>query len=231
MDDTELLARQQAYYRARAPEYDEWFYRQGRYDKGADVNDRWLAEIESVREALASHAPYGHVLELACGTGLWTERLAPHAASFTAIDVSPEMLARAEARVRNKGVTFVQADIFQWTPARAYDFVFFGFWLSHVPPVRFDAFWQLVRAALAPGGHVFFVDSCLSQESAARNHDLSRRGAYTVTRKLNDGSAYDIVKVFYEPASLTKSLEKRGWEVHIRSTVSFFLYGTGYLRS
>lgn len=32
-----LLHHQIAYYRARATEYDEWFYRQGRYDRGPEV--------------------------------------------------------------------------------------------------------------------------------------------------------------------------------------------------
>ena len=30
----EVLASQRAYYRARASEYDAWFLRQGRYDRG-----------------------------------------------------------------------------------------------------------------------------------------------------------------------------------------------------
>ena len=30
-----LLAEQEDYYRARAGEYDDWFYRRGRYDRGA----------------------------------------------------------------------------------------------------------------------------------------------------------------------------------------------------
>ena len=35
MDSDELLAEQRSFYRARAPEYDEWWQRQGPYDQGA----------------------------------------------------------------------------------------------------------------------------------------------------------------------------------------------------
>jgi trans-aconitate methyltransferase len=56
-------------------------------------------------------ASAGDVLELACGTGLWTQRLAPHAASLTAIDGSPEMLERCRARVNDPGVRYVTADL------------------------------------------------------------------------------------------------------------------------
>jgi len=84
------------------------------------------------------------VLELACGTGLWMVELAHHATSVTAVDASPEVLEINRARLRETGrenaVRYVEADLFGWRPDAAYDAVFFGFWLSHVPPERFEAF-------------------------------------------------------------------------------------------
>src|SRR5262245_66135714 len=44
-------------------------------------------------------------------------------------------------------VDYVVADIFAWRPERPFDFVLFAFWMSHVPPARFEAFWTLVRRA------------------------------------------------------------------------------------
>ena len=44
--------------------------------------------------------PAGEVLELACGTGLWTVELARHAASITAVDASPEVLEINRSRLR-----------------------------------------------------------------------------------------------------------------------------------
>jgi hypothetical protein len=67
-----LLAEQTRYYRERAGEYEDWWYRRGRYDRGADVNARWFAEIAEVQDALERFQPAGRVLELACGMGLWT---------------------------------------------------------------------------------------------------------------------------------------------------------------
>ena len=71
----ELIAQQISYYQARAGEYDEWFLRQGRYDRGPEINRQWFTEVEEVRRALDAFAPGGDVLELAGGTGLWTEQL------------------------------------------------------------------------------------------------------------------------------------------------------------
>jgi hypothetical protein len=53
-------------------------------------------------------------------------------------------------------VTYIAADIFDWQPQHRYDAVFFGFWLSHVPPVTFDEFWapwssELLYAPTNPG--------------------------------------------------------------------------------
>ena len=155
MDDR-LLEGQLAYYRARAGEYDEWFLRKGRHDRGPEWNRGWFLELERVRRELDRFGPTGRVLELACGTGLWTVELARHAAGITAVDASPEVLDINRARLQEARpeipVPYVSADLFDWSPDDAYDVVFFGFWLSHVPSERFADFWELVRSALRPGG-------------------------------------------------------------------------------
>ncbi len=92
MGDRRILDEQIAYYRARAGEYDEWWFRQGRYDRGEEQRQAWFAEVAQVEAALRQAGPAGHVLELACGTGLWTRHLVDRAESLTAVDASPEVL-------------------------------------------------------------------------------------------------------------------------------------------
>ncbi len=222
-----VLLEQIAYYRARAGEYDEWFLRQGRYDRGAEANARWFAEVETVVRALDAFHPSGSVLELAAGTGLWTQRLASYATRLTAVDAAPEALAVNRRRLGERvGVEYVEADLFTWRPEARYDVVFFGFWLSHVPAERFPAFWELVASALAPGGRAFFVDSLYTQESTARDHQLREPEAARSTRRLNDGREYEIVKVFYAPWVLTEQLAALGWHADVRATPTYFLYGS-----
>src|SRR5580693_304367 len=93
------LRQQLDYYRARAGEYDQWWLRQGRYDRGAALNAQWFADVALVSSALGAFRPAGRVLELACGTGIWTEQLLPFASQLTAVDGSPEMLAINAARL------------------------------------------------------------------------------------------------------------------------------------
>ena len=230
MDDG-LLERQLAYYRARADEYDEWFLRTGRYDRGPEWNRRWFLELERVRQELDRFRPTGRVLELACGTGLWTVHLALHTASITAVDASPEVLDINRARLQESrsetSVRYVRADLFDWRPDDAYDVVFFGFWLSHVPPGRFAAFWDLVRSALRPGGRVFFVDSLGTETLAEKESAGLAPRDHTTLRRLNDGREFRIVKVFYDPSGLGARLADMGWRFSVRATDKHLLYGFG----
>lgn len=223
-----ILQDQIDYYRARAGEYDEWWFRTGRYDRGPEFNAQWQTEVGAVERALetwlAARGPRA-VLELACGTGLFTRRLAPRVAQLTAVDASPEVIAINRGRVAAANVEYVQADLFSWRPARRYDAVFFSFWLSHVPEERFAAFWNAVAAALAPGGVAYLIDSAFDPASTAKDHAPPRRDAGVVTRKLNDGREFRIVKLFYRPDELRAKLATIGWRADIRQTEHYFIYG------
>ena len=225
-EDERLLQEQVSYYRARAPEYDDWFYRKGDYDLGAEYTRWWVAEVEEVREALDAARPSGRVLEIACGTGIWTERLAPRATHLTAVDASPEVIAINRRRVGASHVEYRRADLFAWEPDQRYDFVFFGFWLSHVPPSRVIPFWRLVSRAIAPGGRVFFVDSRYHPMSVARRGPPARQDQVRDRRRLKDGREFEIVKLYYRPEELATQLATLGWQATVRGTANFFLYGT-----
>jgi 2-polyprenyl-3-methyl-5-hydroxy-6-metoxy-1,4-benzoquinol methylase len=224
---SDILQEQINYYRDRASEYDEWFFRQGRYDRGEAHRQQWFEEIAEVESALFATKPAGNILELACGTGLWTQHLAPVATHLTAVDAAPEVIALNQNRVNSESVEYIVADLFNWTPDRQFDFIFFGFWLSHVPMERFADFWQMVEAALKSNGRVFFVDSLFDRTSPAINHAEPHQQGYA-ERKLNDGRVYQVVKIFHEPVQLEKSLQELGWTGNIHSTASHFIYGSVY---
>lgn len=220
------LIEQIDYYCARAGEYDEWFERTGRYDRGPAANRRWAEEADRLVLALDDFRPAGKVLELACGTGLFTRHLVRHAESVTAVDASPEVIELNRRRCPAAPVRYVEADLFSWSPCETCDVAFFSFWLSHVPADRFDGFWATVRSALAPGGRAFFIDSLYNPESTAADHVLRGPEAETARRRLNDGREFEIVKVFYDPDRLTQRLSRLGWRAQVRTTGEHFLYGT-----
>jgi demethylmenaquinone methyltransferase/2-methoxy-6-polyprenyl-1,4-benzoquinol methylase len=200
MDElNELLREQATYYRVFAGQYD------GAYEMREDLQSL---------DALADGLPIaGDVLELACGTGQWTRLLAGRGHRVTAVDAAPEMLALARERVAGLDVEFIQADVFDWTPPRRFDTVFFSFWLSHVPLERFAGFWHTVGDALKPGGQACFVDSSLGDMA---NEELADDYiAPSVRRPLPDGSTARVVKVFHDPDGLTQALHELGWSARI----------------
>jgi SAM-dependent methyltransferase len=232
----ETLAGQLTYYRRRAPEYDETSL------GDTEASSRRFAEITDRVD------PTGDLLEIACGTGLWTKHLIRRAKSVTALDASPEMIELARERIDDRAATFVLADIFAWEPERRYDSIFFGFWLSHVPTQGFPAFWELLNRCLAPAGRVLFVDEGApraSKEDPDRGlgpeHQSERRGGSSegapsepitagaagpiVERRLRDGTVHRIVKVFHEPGELSRRLTELGWSADIELTDDGLIVG------
>jgi demethylmenaquinone methyltransferase/2-methoxy-6-polyprenyl-1,4-benzoquinol methylase len=171
--------------------------------------------------------PDGDVLELGCGPGGFTRELAQHARTVTALDSSPMMLARNEEEVAQPNVRYVQADVFEWTPDATYDFVFFGFLLSHIPSQLFEPFWQLIRRSLKPEGRVGFVD----EDNRVANYDEVRLadGVPVARRRLADGREFEIVKIFWEPRELEAALFDLGWSMTLKRVGDAYLYGTGHV--
>ena len=212
----QLLAEQLAYYRARAPEY-------------TDSMPELSAEVqaEAARKLLAAldtFRPTGDVLELACGPGTWTSRLLDHAATVTAVDAAPEMLANAAATITDQRVRFVEANLFDWEPDRRYDAVFFAFWLSHVPLERFASFWSTVAGCLTPNGRVAFLDDAYRTADELIEGD----GSSTIRRHLKDGTAFRAIKVPHTPDGLRQRLADLGWSFTVTNLVGPFFWGEGH---
>ncbi|MCU1484729.1 MAG: class SAM-dependent methyltransferase [Actinomycetia bacterium] len=167
------------------------------------------------------------VLELAPGTGIWTEQLVGRAAHLTAVDASPEMLAECRRRVGAADVEYVVADLFDWHPDRTWDAVVFCFWISHVPDDRLDGFLAWVGDVLRPGGHVFFLDGIPEPASTAIDHVLPAEGDEVMVRRLDDGREFRIVKNFWPPDDLEGRCRMAGLDVIVHETATYFQYGTG----
>jgi demethylmenaquinone methyltransferase/2-methoxy-6-polyprenyl-1,4-benzoquinol methylase len=218
---SDLLGEQKRYYAERAPEYDDWWYRRGRYELEPEALARWQADVAEAEAALEAFAPGGAVLELAAGTGIWTRKLVRLADRVVAVDANEETLA-----LNTPEAELVQADVFEWRPDDRFELVFFSFWLSHVPEERFDEFWSRVRAALVPGGRVFLVDS----GAGDRAHTGTDQADGEETRALADGRTFRIVKRRWRPDELAERVRPLGFELELRDTANgHFLYGGGVL--
>ena len=213
----ELLETQRRYYDLRAPDYMN-------IRAPSDRKSRGLLSSDAVRRPITEFSPTGDVLEMACGSGAFTRELVHSAATLTCVDGSSEMLRLNAAVVGSSDVTYIEADLFSWDPPRRFDHVFFGFWLSHVPPTRFEDFWGLVDRCLVAGGRVGFVDE--DHRGEANETRVSPGDVPTAERHLSDGRRFRIVKVFWAPSDLERRLQDSGWQAKVRPLESTCLFGT-----
>jgi SAM-dependent methyltransferase len=223
--DAEMLA----YYEARAPEYDDWYLRRGRYERGPVHDAAWNAELDIAGRWLDALPIAGEIVELAAGTGWWSPLLASKG-DLSLYDGATGPLDRARERLvahRLRAHIHVRD---AWTePDRTVDALFTGFWLSHVPRDRLDAFLRIVRRWLKPGGIYAFIDSRADPQSSAVDHPTPADD--TSMRRLDDGREFTVVKVYYEPAELEGALARAGFDdANVTTTGRFFLTGSARAR-
>jgi demethylmenaquinone methyltransferase/2-methoxy-6-polyprenyl-1,4-benzoquinol methylase len=240
----ELLNDQAAYYRARAPVYDDWWEARGSDPRSDQLREAWFAErwvLETDLDQWCAGLAGASMLELAAGTGNITGIAARHADRLTAVDASPEVLAINAGKLGADAdrVEFVVADLFGWEPPMTYDAVLFGFWISHVPGDRWGDFWSLVRRCLRPGGQVWFCDNAdpeLGWRAGVLPHRDARflsgdnridRDTGITERVLPDGRSYRVVKRFYAPDELARELSSFGIAATVTTTEWAFLLGRG----
>lgn len=226
----DIIQQQITYYSARAEEYDEWLYRTGRYDRGEEINQRWFNEAIVVRTALYQIGAVENILELACGTGIWTQEILNLGKQITALDASQEVIEINRRKLGATNIEYRQVDLFSWQPDAEYDLVFFSFWLSHVPPTLVDSFLAKVSKSVRVGGQVFIIDSRFEPTSTAKNHILENDGDIYITRKLNNEQEFKIVKIFYQPEELRDKLTQVGFHAEVKVTDNYFIYANGIKR-
>lgn len=213
-----------AYYQARAPEYDDWYRRRGRYERGPVHDAAWNAELDAAGRWLDELPINGEIVELAAGTGWWSPLLASKGV-LSLYDGAPAPLERARERlVAHRLRAHLHVRDAWAAPDRAVDAVFTGFWLSHVPRPRLDEFLAIVHGWLKPGGTFAFIDSLADPQSSATDHPAP--GDDLSVRRLDDGREFIVVKVYYEPGELTAALAHAGFaDASVTTTGRFFLTG------
>src|SRR6476659_2134633 len=198
-----------AYYEARASEYDDWYLRRGRYERGPVHDAAWNAELDAAGRWLDALPIGGEIVELAAGTGWWSPLLASKG-QLSIYDAAESPLERARERLLAHGL---RAHIHlrdAWAePDREVDALYCGFWLSHVDRPRTEEFLALARRWLKPGGVFAFIDSRPDPQSSAADHPAPSDD--TSVRRLDDGREFTIVKVYREPAELEAALRDAGF--------------------
>ncbi len=203
----------QSYYAARAPYYDDV------YDKPERRED--IAFLKSHLPAVFAGRS---VLEIACGTGYWTQHIAPAAATMTATDAVAQPLELAKGRPGVERVRFALADAYDLPETLGtFDAAFAGLWLSHVPVERRHEFFGSLHRRLLPGAKVVLIDN---SEVQLRDFPIAERDAQGNTyqmRRLKDGTMHRVLKNFPSRAELEAMIEGFGARPAYRDLQNFWL--------
>jgi demethylmenaquinone methyltransferase/2-methoxy-6-polyprenyl-1,4-benzoquinol methylase len=90
---------------------------------------------------------------------------------------------------------------------------FAGFWWSHVPLARLDAFLAQLASRLEPGARVAFLDNRYVEGSSTPISRRDGEGNAYQQRRLADGSSYEVVKNFPAEQEIRSRLSRFGTNI------------------
>ena len=189
-----------AYYRDRAKEYEKI------YSKPERQQDLIKAGI------ILQHLFAGKdLLEIACGTGYWTMKIAESACSIHATDINNEVIEIGKQKeYPNKNVVFSAQDLYSANKNQKYEALFGGFIWSHIPVEELPVFIETVHKKVNPGNLIVFMDNLYVEGSNLPVTETDTNGNTYQTRKLGDGSVHRVLKNFPTQEFLVSVIGEKG---------------------
>lgn len=165
------------------------------------------AELEVLQGRVADMVRGHHILELACGTGYWTERLARSAESVLATDIDAGMLAVAGARTWPAGkVRFALSDAFDLRVEGTFSACFIGLFWSHVRREDQPDFLSALKHRLGRDALLLLVDEVYQEDDSMPVARTDMEGNTYQMRTLPDGSRTELIRNFPSDSALRKKL-------------------------
>jgi demethylmenaquinone methyltransferase/2-methoxy-6-polyprenyl-1,4-benzoquinol methylase len=202
------------YYSKRAAEYEQIYQKPERQH-----------ELEWLRGRVPELLAGRNVLEVACGTGYWTQYIARKAKKVHACDINESVLEIAADKPLPKDrVSFFKADAvtLEGVPSGC-DAAFAGFWWSHVKKSALEQFVANLAHRLEPGARVVVLDNQFAEGSST---PISRRDAEGNTyqvRHLANGEEYEVLKNFPSPAELAEAVRPAAREARLETLTYYWL--------
>jgi ubiquinone/menaquinone biosynthesis C-methylase UbiE len=202
------------YYAKRAREYEQVYEKPERQRELA-----WL------RERIPTLYRGRTVLEVACGTGYWTQFIAGAARHVYASDINEPVLEIARDKPIPAGkVTFFKGDAVALENAPpGCDAAFAGFWWSHVKKSGVAQFVANLSRRLAPGAVVGILDNTWAHGSSTPISRTDAEGNTYQVRTLASGEPFEVLKNYPTPEELAAAVRPVAREAHLEALTYYWL--------
>lgn len=211
--------------RSTTPQLERYYSRRAsEYETVYDKPER-QAELAWLRERIPQIFRNRIVLEVACGTGYWTQYIAREAKRVYACDINEAVLEIAREKAIAPGkATFFKADAvtLDGVPGTC-NAAFAGFWWSHVKKSELALFVKNLSLKLEPGARVAILDNTFAHGSSTPILRTDAEGNTYQMRSLANGEQYEVLKNFPSALELTEAVRPVAREAHLESLTYYWL--------
>lgn len=202
------------YYQERAPVYDKVYSYPERQDDLRYLEDFVTRQFTGL-----------DVLEIAAGTGYWTQFISREAHSVLATDAVREPLDVLMGRKLPDTVVanVVDAYSLEGIP-HTFSGAFAGLWLSHVPKQKLSKFIAGLHCRLQQGARVTFIDNSAIQCKRLPIIDEDEFGNTYQDRVLESGAIYKVLKNFPTNEELLDLIDATASDPHHIELDNFWLF-------
>ena len=199
-----------AYYEKVAPLHDSFM--------GYTSNEAMEGLLRPIIEWVEPFIRGKRVLELACGTGNWTQVLSKRALSVTAADQSQSYLSIARSKdFAGHNVTFLRADAYSLeSVGGTFEAAFAADWWSHIPLDCITGFVAGIVRKLLPGSSIVILDMLPGPSLDAMFSHYDENGNGIHRRRFEDGTEFEVVKNFPKEEELLEVFEKYSSDMEYR---------------
>ncbi len=206
------------YYKERAPIYDQVYS---------------YPERQKDLRFLESYIPKQFkgldVLEVAAGTGYWTQFITAQANSILATDATIGALEQIEKRPLIKPVSTKVIDAYSlYELKQTYTGAFSGLWISHIPKQRLNEFLVNLHRCLELEANVLFIDNSIAQCDRLPLTSSDEFGNTYQDRLLDDGlgnkETHKVLKNFPGETELMEVTSKFGTNFKYIELDNFWLF-------
>ena len=187
------------YYATRSFEYEHIYQKSERQ-----------ADLKRLQGRIAGSFKGHHLLEVACGTGYWTQFAARSARSIVATDYNEVVLDIARKKdYGDCSIKFIRSDAYTLNNVNGpFSAALVAFWWSHVPKSKLNSFLKVLHSNLANGATIVFLDNLYVEGSSTPISRYDDEGNTYQNRKLSDGSEHEVLKNFPARCDFVKQIEK-----------------------